>query len=57
MNQILNNKLAVPSNVIDDLEKQFPDKLPREGTSNINYLVGQQSVIDYLRRVNSELEE
>lgn len=57
MNQVLNNKLAVPTSVINDLQKQFPDKLPRDGKINIDYLVGQQSVIDYLKRVNSELEE
>jgi len=54
---LLGGHLFVSDALITNLQEQFPDKLPRDADANLAYLRGQQSVIDYLTRLNSELQE
>lgn len=54
---LLGRHVHVADSLITDLQEQFPDKVPRYESANISYLRGQQSVIDYLIRLNSEIQE
>jgi hypothetical protein len=54
---LLGRTIHVADSLITDLAEQFPDKLPRNKEADISFLRGQQSVIDYLIRLNSELQE
>jgi hypothetical protein len=54
---LLGRNVHVADSLIIDLHEQFPDKLPRDADADIAFLRGQQSVIDYLIRLNSELQE
>lgn len=54
---LLGRHVHVADSLITDLTEQFPDKLPRNSDADIAFLRGQQSVIDYLIRLNSELQE
>ena len=54
---LLGGHLFVSDSLVSDLHEQFPDKLPRDSNADIAFLRGQQSVIDYLIRLNSEIQE
>jgi hypothetical protein len=54
---VLGRHVHVADSLIRDLTEQFPDKLPRNSDADIAFLRGQQSVIDYLIRLNSEIKE
>jgi hypothetical protein len=50
------HKLFVPQAVIDNMQETFPDRIPRRTTASLEYLQGQQSVIDYLILLNEQEE-
>jgi hypothetical protein len=54
---LLGGHLFVSDSLVSNLQEQFPDRLPRDADANLDFLRGQQSVIDYLIRLNSELQE
>ena len=54
---LLGRNVHVSDSLISDLHEQFPDNLPRDGRADVAFLRGQQSVIDSLIRLNSELQE
>tara|TARA_X000001382_G_scaffold129872_2_gene123020 strand:- start:7 stop:180 length:174 start_codon:yes stop_codon:yes gene_type:complete len=55
---ILNQNVVIPEFVLQILEEKFPNKLPEYqiNEKEIAHLLGQQSVINYLKSLN-EIEE
>ena len=52
---------VIPNDLIPHLERQFPNKLPLVGSGatmdKIHVLQGQQTVIDYLKRIKEESDQ
>jgi hypothetical protein len=47
----------ISDGVVAHLVAIFPDTIPRDTESDLRYLQGQQSVIDYIKRLNQDLKE
>jgi hypothetical protein len=54
---LLGNTVHVADSLVTDLKERFPDKIPRNTDADLAFLRGQQAVIDYLIRLNSEIKE
>ena len=58
--KILSDTPLVTNEVLEYLERQFPDKLPKDGeltVEQLRFLQGQQSVIEKIRQINKNEED
>ena len=58
--KILSDTPLVTNEVLEYIQRQFPDRLPKDGTMTVEqlrFLQGQQSVIEKLRQLNSNEED
>lgn len=57
--RLLNNTYSISVGLIQKLKEDFPNKLPTEQITpeQLSYLLGQQSIINYLDRLYEEIQE
>ena len=57
--RLLNNTYSISVGLIHKLKEDFPNKLPTEqiNPEQLSYLLGQQSIINYLDRLYEEIQE
>lgn len=58
--KILSDTPLVTNEVLEYLERQFPDSLPKGqacSVEDLRYLQGQQSVIEKIRQLNNNEED